>query len=261
MNPDPTYYRNMPSYALNNSDKDSWAWNPLYDLANEKADEFKAGGQVDWDWIYGVNQGNTFVDENGSTYKRSKILLYEDRQEEKTFSFNTNFKTQLSDKVTFDAGLNYRRVTSHNFKKATDLLGGDAFYDIDTYQKGNARYNDLNKNFGPDGKPLVDKDGNYLVSSHLIGEGDKFGYNYKMFGNVVDVFTQFNFDYDKFDFYIAQKIGYTQYQREGLYRNGVYANDSYGKSGAIDFNNFGFKGGATYHITWTSCFKYECCLL
>lgn len=233
MNPDPTYYRNLPSYALNNSDRDTWEWNPLYKQAEEKAEEFRLNGQVDWDWIYNINRENNGV---------SKIVLYEDRQEDKTFSFNSSFKSHLTDNVTLDAGVQYRRLKSSNFKKLTDLLGGDRYFDIDNYQKGLARYNDLNK-------VRYDEKGNVIKDDHYVTNHDKFGYNYNIFADVVDVFTQFTFDYDKFDFYVGQKIGYTRYEREGLYKNGVYANDSYGKSGAIDFNNFGFKGGATYHIT------------
>ncbi len=231
LNPDPTYYRNMPSYALNNSDRNTMEWNPLYDIAKDKADAFRADGQVDWDWIYSANQENIKFDENGNPYRRSKILLYEDRQEDKTFNFNTSFKSQLTDNMTFDAGINYRRLKSSNFKKATDLLGGDLYLDIDNYQKGDNQHSDLNN---PD---------------RLIGKNDKFGYNYEIFADVVNVFTQFTFDYDKVDFYVGQNIGYTRYEREGNYQNGIYPNNSYGKSGAIDFNNFGFKGGATYHIT------------
>ncbi|WP_434127385.1 hypothetical protein, partial [Enterococcus faecium] len=47
----------------------------------------------------------------------------------------------------------------------------------------------------------------------------------------------------------AQSFSRTQYQREGLYRNGIYANTSFGKGSKQNFENFGFKGGLTYKIT------------
>ncbi|AJA68423.1 TonB-dependent receptor [Myroides odoratimimus] len=224
LNPDPTYYQRMPSFALNKTDRDDIRkWTPDRDGAREAANYFIGNGQLDWEWIYGVNQN--YAD------SRSRIVLYEDRQDDKTFSFNTNLKSVLSDHVTLDAGFNYRRVHSSYYKKLVDLLGGDYYLDIDTYQKGDNAHSDLNNR------------------NRKVGEGDKFGYNYTVDSNIIDVFTQFNFDYDKFDFYIAQKIGYTSYERDGKYKNGVYANNSYGKGGLVDFNNFGFKGGATYHIT------------
>ena len=222
MNPDPTYYRNMPSYALNNSDRNTMEWLPNYGLAEAKAEEFIKYGQVDWDWIYNVNLENNGV---------SKIILYEDKQKDNTFSFNSSFQTQLTDHITFDAGVNYRRLTSHNYKIATDLLGGYTYRDIDNYQDAGKQDSDLNH------------------PNRYIKKGDTFGYNYKMFADVVNVFSQFIFDYDKFDFYIAQNIGYTRYERDGLYKNAIYPNNSYGKGNASDFNTFGFKSGATYHIT------------
>jgi hypothetical protein len=48
---------------------------------------------------------------------------------------------------------------------------------------------------------------------------------------------------------LAQSFSRTQYQREGLYRNGIYANTSFGKGSKQIFENFGFKGGLTYKIT------------
>ncbi|MEC4113666.1 carboxypeptidase-like regulatory domain-containing protein [Myroides pelagicus] len=238
MNPDPTYYRKMPSYYLNRIDAKYWSmtqdeFNALPDTDSFKIDtqnyldqakaveeDFVNNGQVNWGNIYRSNQGGL-----------SKIILYEDRQDENVFSFNTDFKSTLTDNITFETGLNYRRSTISYYKKLTDLLGGTGYRDIDTYQEADKQDSDMQN------------------PNRLVDVDDKFGYNYKMYADVVDLFTQFKFDYNKFDFYLAQKIGYTRYQREGLYQNAIYAYDSYGKSGAIDFNNFGFKAGMTYHIT------------
>ncbi|MCC9042232.1 TonB-dependent receptor [Myroides sp. M-43] len=245
LNPDPTYYKNMPSFHLNKIDPKYWSmsqdeFNNLpndsdfknatisaLNQANNVGREFQEYGQINWDNIYTINQANDGF---------SKTLLYEDRQDDQTLSFNTNFKSVLSDHVTLDAGINYRRVHSSNYKKATDLLGGQYYLDIDTYQKLGKQDSDLNN------------------PNRVITTGDKFGYNYTVDSNVIDVFTQFNFDYDKFDFYIAQKIGYTSYERDGKYRNAVYSENSYGKSGLVDFNNYGFKGGVVYHLTGRHAF-------
>jgi hypothetical protein len=65
----------------------------------------------------------------------------------------------------------------------------------------------------------------------------------------MDAFTQFKFTYEDVDFYVAQTFSSTEYQREGLYRNGIYPNNSFGKGEKVAFENFGFKGGFTYKIT------------
>lgn len=240
-NPDPAHYKNLPSNYLSQIDAQYWGMSAtefknipdndpfksktvsLLNSAEANKESFRNGGQIDWANIYNTN---TLFD------GRSKIVLYEDRQQEKIFSFNSAFKTKLDSNITFDAGVNYRKLMSNNYQKLVDLLGGWYYEDKDTYQQ--------------DG-PLQDKDANN--PNRIVKEGDKFGYNYKLNADVLNVFTQFVFDYDKFDFYLSQNIGYTNYEREGLYKNPIYMDHSYGKSGYIDFVNFGFKGGATYHIT------------
>jgi hypothetical protein len=67
--------------------------------------------------------------------------------------------------------------------------------------------------------------------------------------NTLDAFTQFKFSYNKVEFYLAQSFSSTNYQREGLYKNGIYETNSLGKSEKVQFENFGFKGGVTYKIS------------
>jgi hypothetical protein len=62
-------------------------------------------------------------------------------------------------------------------------------------------------------------------------------------------FSQFQFRYQKVDFYLAQEYSTSSYQREGLYRNGIYPTNSFGKSPIIRFENFGFKGGLTWKLS------------
>ncbi|QQU03336.1 carboxypeptidase-like regulatory domain-containing protein [Myroides odoratus] len=241
-NPDPTYYQHLPSFHTSKidprywnmtsdefnalDDDDSFKKNTISDLgqADQSRAAFRRGGQVDWNYIYAINSDSINLG-------RSQIVLYEDRQQENILSFNSSFRTKINANTTVDAGVNYRKLHSNNYQKLTDLLGGKYYKDIDTYQD--------------DG--LQDKDFNH--PNRLVKEGDRFGYNYKLSADVINVFTQVVFDYDFFDFYLAQNIGYTSYQREGLYKNPVYLNNSYGKSENKSFNNFGFKGGATFHLT------------
>lgn len=221
-NPDPTYYRNLPSYALNQFDNDG-NFTPDFETAELKRIDFLENSQINWAELYEANLANK--------NNESKVFLYEDRTDDKNLSFNSNFRSRLSNHIVFDAGLNYRRLKSSNFKYSLDLLGGIGFLDIDHYQTGDAQQSNMN-------------DPNRHVGNH-----EKFGYNYDLFANVIDVFTQLNFEYNRFNFYLAQNISYTSYQREGKYKNGIYIENSQGKSENVTFNNFGFKGGMTYHIT------------
>ncbi|HLP63225.1 carboxypeptidase-like regulatory domain-containing protein [Flavobacterium sp.] len=225
-NPDPTYYRNLPSYYLNFPDNyvtdiNGVVTNPSADAARTY---FLNNSQIDWTAMYLANQ-------NSSMPGRSVYALYEDRNDDKQFSANSVLFSSLADNISLNAGASFKKLKSHNYQKMLDLLGGAYFSDIDIFYTGDASQSDLNN------------------PNRQIVEGDEYGYNYNLMANVIDAFTQFKFRYKKTDFYLAQTFSRSEYQREGLYRNGIYANNSFGKGAKVTFENFGFKGGLTYKIT------------
>lgn len=225
-NPDPTYYRNLPSYF-------STAGASETDITRQR-NFFLANRQINWDAIYyGNTEAITDADGNeiGRVGKESGTILYEDRTDDKQWNANTILNSQLSDNIILNAAATYTKLKSENFQNVLDLLGGSFYSDIDPFLVGIRQQSDLDN---PDRKVVV---------------GDKFGYNYILNADIIDAFTQFKFSYTKFDFYMAQNFTRTQYQREGLYRNGNYPNNSKGKGEKVNFENFGFKGGMTYKLT------------
>jgi hypothetical protein len=236
-NPDPVYYRNLPSYytTLHGTDADgNTVWTPNYPAAEQARLAFLASPQVNWDAMYRANTV-PITDANGIEIGRapgeSVYALYEDRIDDKQWNINTIMNSQISDNIVMNAGLNFRRLRSENFQMMLDLLGGGFFRDVDPFFAGDASQPDLNN------------------PNRTIGINDKYGYNYILHGRTLDAFTQFKFTYSKVDFYLAQSYTRTEYQREGLYRNGIYPNNSFGKSRLVEFDNFGFKGGLTYKLT------------
>ena len=227
-NPDPTYYRRLPSYftSLFNDTTNAFEGNSPANiaLANGARARFIANPQINWDLL--VNQNRSTAAGN------SVVVQYEDRVDDKLWVANTVLTTQLSDNILMHAGGSFRKLESSNFQNLQDLLGGKFFRDVDPFgQNANQQQSDLNN---PNRNVVV---------------GDRYGYDYNMFANVADVFTQFKFNYNKIDFYLAQNYSRSEYQREGLYRNGYYPTNSFGKSDNKVFDNFGFKGGLTYKIS------------
>lgn len=214
-NPDPTYYKRLPSYYLNLGDQAN---------ANLALQNFMADGQLDWNAMYIANQNSVYSG-------RSSYALYEDRTDDKQLTANSFLFSDLSDNIKLNAGVSFKKLKSHNFQNLLDLLGGQYFSDVDPFYTGDATQSDLNN---PNRQVVV---------------GDTYGYNYNLNANVIDAFTQFKFSYKKVDFYLAQSFSRSEYQREGLYKNGIYANNSFGKSTKKTYENFGFKGGLTYKIT------------
>lgn len=229
-NPDPTYYQNLPSYSLNYHDLSGAypVWAPDLEGAEKRRLAFLENPQINWDRLYFQNAGGISVN-----------TLYADVMQDNQFTANTLFNTQISNVVGFNAGLTYRNLYSENYQEMLDLLGGNYLVDKDLFLKEKYADADLNN---PDRK---------------VYEGDRYGYNYIMRANIVDLFTQFKFNFGKLDFYLGQNVSYTDYQREGLYRNGLYADSSFGRGQKLTFENYGFKGGATYKLTGQHIFNFN----
>jgi hypothetical protein len=225
-NPDPNYYKKLPSYytTLYTYSNDVATYTPDYTGAEQAKTTFLAQPQMDWTALYRINDENL---SNGSRY-----VLYEDRTDDKTMVANTILSSQLADDIVLNAGASFTKTKSSNFKNLIDLLGGTYYNDINTFGTfPGEEQSDLNN------------------PNRTVGVGDKYGYNYIIDAARLEAFTQFKFTYDKIDFYLGQSFSKSSYQRDGLYKNGYYPDNSLGKSQKMDFDNFGFKGGATYKIT------------
>lgn len=249
-NPDPTYYRNLPSYFTSfyeNDPEKALALNPniynpgglggvnIPDLIGAANANFLTQQQINWNAMYETNT-IPITDSNnqiiGFKPGQSRYVLFEDRTDDKTITANTLLGAQLSENISLNAGVNFRNLKSHNFKNLLDLLGGAFYEDTNTFGNNESQtISDLNNPY------------------RTVKEGDTYGYNYNIFANTLDAFTQFKFTYNKVDFYLAQTFVRSEYQREGLYRNGYYPSNSFGKSEKVIFENFGFKGGLTYKIS------------
>ena len=241
-NPDPIYYRNLPSFytsAYNPDDYTNFIGNSPVNIENadKQRATFLAKKQIDWNSLYGVNV------ERAEQNKGSAYILYEDRTDDKLWTANSILSSQLSDNIILNAGGTFRKLMSQNFANMLDLLGGQFYEDYDNFQKGSEQESDLNN---PQRKVVV---------------GDKFAYNYNLLANTFDAFTQFKFTYKKLDFFLAQTYVRTEYQREGLYKNGLYPTNSFGKGTKYFFENFGFKGGLTYKISGQQYFTYNAAYL
>lgn len=221
-NPDPVYYKNLPSYHTTRFDGSLWT--PNYAAAESQRTIFLANSQLDWKNMYELNERFANIG--------SRFVQYEDRTDETTITANSILASRLSDNIVLNAGGSFVKSKSENFKNLVDLLGGDYYNDINTFgvQLGQDQ-SDLNN------------------PNRKVVENDRYGYNYNINAIKFDAFTQFKFNYKKVDFYLAQTFARNSYQREGLYRNGYYPTNSFGKSEKKSFDNYGFKGGLTYKIS------------
>ena len=216
-NPSPTYYQYLPSYFVARDDLAS---------AYQFQQEFLNDGQLDWTRIFDANITNAAAD------LPSGYVLYEDVNDDKQITVNTILNSAINDHINLNAKVEYKQFSSNSFAKVIDLLGGNGYLDINNF----ADTEDSKQN-------------NLATPNRIVGVNDKFRYNYNINAAVAKGFVQGQFKYNKVDFYGAASISQTKYQREGLYQNGRFPDNSLGKSEQLNFTNVGLKAGVTYKLT------------
>ena len=222
-NPSPAYYQQLPSYFLADDD------GPDYAGAYQSEQSFRNGGQVNWNRIYDANLTNNI---NGDY---AAYVLYEDRSDDQQFTANTILESTLSENLTLNAAVNYKRLKSHNFAEIVDMLGSNSGYlNIDSFDQ--VQFDLQNPN-------------------RVVGKGDTFRYNFNIDANVLSGFAQAQFKYNKVDFFLAGSYTATEYQREGLYQTETYADNSLGKGRKLSFGGVGAKGGFTYKFSGKHIFN------
>lgn len=228
--PRPDYYRYLPSYyTLNELDP---ANAPFTRAQNQ---------QINWDLLVNRNLANYETRTDGTTGetingRRSVYVVSNDVDDIKKFTFNTNLQYALNDHITLHGGVTFLSQRTESYKQLVDLLGGDYFLNLNQFA---VQQNVPNVNFNQ-----YDLD----HPNRLIREGDKYNYDYISRFNKSRVWAQSVFTFNKADFFIAANAGTNSFSREGLYRNGLFADISKGKSEVQNFVTYGVKGGVTYKL-------------
>ncbi|MCL5127008.1 TonB-dependent receptor [Algibacter sp. L4_22] len=226
-NPSAAYYQKLPSYFERNfPDELGFAYQALQ--------TFQDSGQIDWEAMYSTNIANT---QNGGN---ATYALYEDRVDDRQLTINSILNKEINDHININAGVNFKILNSENFAEVLDLLGAETYLDIDGFATNiNEAQNDL------------------LNPNRIVGVGEKFKYDYNIFANEIGGYAQTQFSYSNADFYVAASIKNTEYQREGIYQNGGFPDNSLGKGEKLSFMGFGAKAGFTYKLSGKHVFNFN----
>jgi hypothetical protein len=208
-NPDPTYYRYLPSFYLNS---------PIganFNSANTAREGFLRDPQLNWSQVYQAN-----------TNTKASYVLYDDVIKDKQFAANTIGNLIINDVIKLDFGFTYKLLRSNNHARINDLFGAEFHEDIDPFS------NTLN-------------DINGIISKTTEAV---FNYHYDMSSSQFDGFTQFRYNHKKWDASASASYSGTQYQRNGFFQNERFLENSMGKSEQVSFSNYGLKGSFTYKV-------------
>lgn len=241
--PNPTYYRKLPSYFFSKAlELESDGGNDITagELAEIEAvrNSWKNDSnvsQINWDALYRANYLNK-TGMNGE--KRGAIYtMVEDVNEDKTFNYSSHFDTMLQPNWKLNLNFNYQNLKSDNFRRVSDLLGADFAYNLNA--------------FGGDNPYNVD-DPNVEVR-----EGDRTQYNYLLNRSSYAFNASTELDLPKWNVMGSIFSSYSESQRDGKYRHHYYLNTSKGKSGIYDALDGGVKGRVTYKIDGKNFIVYN----
>ena len=233
--PRPDYYRNLPSYFYmedpdydrQNYTKYEWA----YDMWTDRTGEFRNYQHLDWDRLYNVNYG--------SDGGRSKYIIEERRVDQNDINLAANVNWRPYDWMILNGGLAFKWNRTRYYKKVDDLLGGQYYVNVDQFAE---------RDFGSDPVKIQNDLDYYLANGEAqkLQEGDEYGYNY--LANVRDARIWANWSMNKngWDVYAAAEAGYNSFWRDGIYRKGLFPDNSQGKSDVCSFLTYTAKVGGAY---------------
>lgn len=210
-NPDPTYYRYLPSYYINS---------PIganFESAETARSAFLNQPQIDWQNVYTANQNS----EDKAVY-----VLYNDVVEDRILTLNNMANIAINDIFSVDLGLTYKSLNSKNYAKIDDLLDANFHNDIDPFSD-----------------TLNDIDGS--VPKY---ENDIFNYNYSLKASNFKGFGQFRAQFPKWNASVSAEMETIGHQRIGKFKNGRFPDTSEGKSEKLNFSNINLKSAFTYKI-------------
>ena len=234
-NPHPNYWKNMPSSYYDVWDDTDEAnrtpqaledWNRAYTFWTSS----KANRQINWDRLYYSNNQAAAQGQDAIYYIQAK------HNDALTLTLASTLNKQLKKNMLWNVGIMASTNKGMHYQTMEDLLGATTYHNINTYALGTYDRN----------SDEIQYDLNHRNA--IIGEGDRFGYDYNLFVNNAKAWTSFSHDWGILHYTIAGKIGYTSMQRDGKMRNGLAANNSYGKSGVAQFLDGGVKLGTSFNL-------------
>ena len=232
LDPRPDNFRNLPSFYLNNpTGADTPAAAALEEQLRNNPDRM----QLDWQRLYETNRMN--IDPiTGMSGSRSLYVIGQDRTDSRKAGFSAGYNKLVGAYTRLYAGAAILYQQSEHYRKMLDVLGGDYYVNLNQFAErtyaGNPSFyqNDLHH---PNG---------------IVRVGDIYAYHYKsrfmkswLWGQVASMFPVV-------DIFFALQMSWDQFSREGVYRNGLFPDDSEGKSAQQSFFNNALKGGITYKI-------------
>ena len=245
-NPQPDYWKNLPSSYYDVWDETDSRYRTAQALAdwNTAAEwwQDKANRQINWDRLYYANREAAKNGKDALYYVQAK------HNDNLMFNMASTFTNRIGKDKQFNAGIILGQNIGHHYQTMEDLLGATSFHNINTYALGTYAASD----------PRVQYDLNTMGTQglgKLVYEGDRFGYDYDLKIRQGKAWSTFAQTIGILHYTLGAKLGYDGMNRKGNMRNGMFADNSYGKSKTAEFISGGGKFNGTFDLGKGSTFS------
>ena len=200
--------------------------------------------------LFGNNYYNPNVGYQAGKLRNSRVrdmhepivmLTYTWDMSERTRLNAASVQHEMRNDMRILGGVNLRANRTWYYDEIKDLMGGDYWYDIDKFAERDmsstlAAQNDLDY---------------YEATGHarIAREGDKFSYNYRAHLFEGNAWALYSWRTGGFSMSVAGELGYSSMYREGLWRKGLFPNNSKGDSKTLDYLTYTAKGNFGYKFS------------
>lgn len=233
-NPQPDYYKRLPSnfYDVWNSSNVQNTEFALADWENTRdyLSSSERNRQINFDELIYANRQAAANGQDALYYIQKR------HNNELNLTLSTSLTTNLTKNSTWTNGIFAAHNVNYHYQTMDDLLGATSYHNTNNYALGTFA----------EGSDQLQYDLNH--PNAVVGEGDKFGYDYTILTNRVQGWTSYTEDFGIVHYMVAGRLGYQSMQRNGKMRNGLFANNSYGKSGTANFVEGGVKASGNFNL-------------
>ena len=201
-------------------------------------------GMLDYDDFFHKNQ---YIDTDpvlsklmGNQY-RSNYMIEERHTDQLDYNLAVNVQHNMRHNMRIVGGANLRVNRTNYYSEVKDLLGGDYWYDIDKFAErdmasAEAYQNDLDY---------------YWATGHarIARAGDKYGYYYRAHLLETNAWANYTWGIGGFSLGVSGSVGYSNMYREGMWRKGLFPNDSKGDSKKLDYLTYDAKLSLGYKFS------------
>lgn len=231
--PRPDYYRNLPSFLAES--------NPAGAAALREFIRSRPGLlQVDWQRMYEANMNHIdsvryFEDNQWRSYTGKQALYVQaaDVVQSHNLYFRSHIQQQLGSSGQLAAAFCWNEHGADRYKILRDLLGADYFVDL----------NDFARRQYPEQPDLWAND--LQRYAYPLRKGDRYKYHYRMHARSILSFVQWEQDFRHWTVFGAAEARLSAYSRTGMFTNGLFPDQSFGKGRSLQFLGYQLKAGLT----------------